>query len=38
MFRKCFSLILSVIFFCTTSGNAAVLARQKTGGKPSEAE
>lgn len=30
MFRKCFSLILSLIFFCTTSGNAAVLAQRKT--------
>ena len=37
MFRKCFSLILSIIFFCTTSG-VSVGARQKTDGKPSEAE
>lgn len=37
MFRKCLSLILSIIFICTTSG-VAVLARQKTDGKPTEAE
>jgi hypothetical protein len=39
MLRKCFSLLLAVVFFCTTSGNGVVLARQKTDDtKPSEAE
>jgi len=37
MFRKCFSLMLAVVFFCTTSG-VAVFAREKTGGKLSQAE
>ena len=37
MFRKYFSLIIAVVFFCTTSG-VAVLAREKTGGKLSQTE
>jgi small nuclear ribonucleoprotein (snRNP)-like protein len=37
MFRKCFSLILAIIFFCTTSGNAVVFARQNRNAN-SEAE
>jgi hypothetical protein len=35
--KKCFSLILVVIFFCTTSG-VAVFAAEKAGGKLSQAE
>lgn len=37
MSKKYFSLILAFIFFCTTSG-VAVLAKEKTVGKLSEAE
>lgn len=35
--KKCFSLMLAVVVFCTTSG-VAVLAQEKTGGKPSQTE
>jgi hypothetical protein len=37
MFRKCFSFVLAVVFFCTTSG-VAVLAKDKAVGKLSQAE
>ena len=35
--KKCFSLMLAVVFFCTMSG-VAVLAKEKTGGQLSQAE
>jgi hypothetical protein len=35
--KKCFSFMLAVVFFCTTSG-VVVLAQEKTGGKLSPTE